>query len=266
MLQTGPREEKRRELKAEYQEALLRVENARNALTRLEPAFKADSISREAMNQARDELRTAEAAGAAAQARLELGTAKERPEEIKRAELAWRAAQLAWARLKAQPRLEDVKTAEARVAVAEARLAAAKASLAKTVLLAAKAGVVLQVHAREGERVDGPVLVLGDLSRMRLRVEVDEHDVGRLQIGQKVVATARGLGEQEFSGRVTQIGRRMGRKRLFTDAPDERADTHVLEALVELDGRPDLPTGFRFRVLFYDKEREPTLKQSNGDE
>jgi multidrug resistance efflux pump len=255
MLKIGPREEKRLELEASYREALTRVENARSTVERLEPAFKANSISREVMIGARDELKAAEAGEAAAKARLVLGTAAERPEELARAELAWRSAKLAWEQLKSQPRPEDVKTAEARVAVAEARRAAAQAALAKTTLFAPFPGVVLQLKVKAGERVEifapSPIMVLGDLTRIRLRVEVDENDVGWLSMGQPITALARGLGEQTLTGHVVQIGRRMGRKRLFTDLPDERIDTHVLEVLAELDGRPEVPVGYRFRVLFH---------------
>jgi hypothetical protein len=49
----------------------------------------------------------------------------------------------------------------------------------------------------------------------------------------------------------------MGRKRLFTDLPDERIDTRVLEVWVDLEDAPPLPVGYRFQVSFLGSRQAP---------
>lgn len=149
-------------------------------------------------------------------------------------------------------RREDIVIALSMLEAAQNDEAEARALLEKTRIHAPIDGKVLWVHRRAGEMVsvffDSPVLTVGDTSTLRLRVEVDERDVGRLRMGQRAYATAEAFGEARFWGTVTRIGGLMGRKTVHSDSPSERKDTKVLETLVTLDERPPLPIGLRMEV------------------
>lgn len=148
------------------------------------------------------------------------------------------------------PRDEDRAQAEAAVALAIATLRETEVRLDKTVVRAPIAGIVLRRDVRVGEtvspeRTGSPLFVIADVSQLRVRVEVDETDVARLSVGAPATVAAAAYGDRRFPGRVIRIGRVLGRKRLFTDAPRERIDTKVLETLLELDPSVALPIGLR---------------------
>jgi HlyD family secretion protein len=44
---------------------------------------------------------------------------------------------------------------------------------------------------------------------------------------------------------VVRIGQVLGRKNFRTNEPSERVDTKILEVLIELEARPQLPVGLR---------------------
>lgn len=153
-------------------------------------------------------------------------------------------------------RREDIVIALSELEAAQHVEAEARALWDKTRIHAPIGGTVLKIHRRAGEVVsvffDSPVLTLGDISTLRLRVEVDERDVGRLRPGQRAYATAEGFGDARFWGTITRIGGLMGRKTVHSDSPSERKDTKVLETLITLDERPALPVGLRMEVYIED--------------
>lgn len=148
-----------------------------------------------------------------------------------------------------EAREEDRARAEAEVTAARARLEEARALYEKTFIRAPIGGVVLRKHLKAGESVseqrDTPIVTLADLSTLRVRVDVDETDVGKVRVGQRAYVTADAYGQQKFWGRVVRVGRILGKKNIRTDKPTERVDTKILETLIELEGAPALPVGLR---------------------
>jgi HlyD family secretion protein len=172
----------------------------------------------------------------------------DRDVDVARARLAELTARRAL--VNAGPRIEDHAAAEAAVALAEATLREAEARLSKTEIRAPIAGVVLRRDSRIGETVSPDVpgtklFVVADVSRLRVRVDVDETDVGRLAPGAPAYVTAATFGPKRFTGRVVRIGQSLGRKNVYTEEPRERVDTKILETLVELDPGMRLPVGLR---------------------
>jgi hypothetical protein len=92
------------------------------------------------------------------------------------------------------------------------------------------------------------VLRLADVSRRRVRAFVEELDAGRIQVGQRVVATADGFPGQEYAGTVVEVAGRMGKDAPESDAPGEYKDVHYREAVIELAAGLDLPLGLRVQV------------------
>ena len=66
---------------------------------------------------------------------------------------------------------------------------------------------------------------MGDTQRLRVRMDVDERDVARVRPGAAAYVMADAFGEERFTGRVAEIGRRFGRKNIRTDDPVDRNDT-----------------------------------------
>jgi multidrug efflux pump subunit AcrA (membrane-fusion protein) len=103
---------------------------------------------------------------------------------------------------------EEIAAQETAVAQAQASLAEAQVVLERTEVRAPFAGTVGMVDTRVGELVvPGQSLVaLGDLSTLRVETtDLDEIDVARVRVEQKVDVTFDALPEQVFVGKVARI-------------------------------------------------------------
>lgn len=208
---------------AETESSKARASISSSTLERVETLAKSGSATPDELDRARNQANVDKAALQAADAR-------------KRAALAG-------------SRAEDVLVAAARVKAATARRDQAKATLERLTVRAPLSGKVLQVRTRAGEffnpQGNEPLVVMGDTSKLRVRMDVDERDIARLNVGGTAFVTAIALPGKRFSGKVVEIGRRMGRKNIRTDDPVERIDTKILEVLIELDAPESLIPGVR---------------------
>ena len=98
----------------------------------------------------------------------------------------------------------DVAAAKARVQDAEAAFDLARQRAAQGVVRAPIAGVIYGLAVRTGAYVNpGDVLAnVGDLNRLRVRVYVDEPELGRVAEGQPVTISWQALEGKHWSGRV----------------------------------------------------------------
>ena len=158
--------------------------------------------------------------------------------DVARSALAEAEAQLALVQAGAwRPELE---IARARVTTAEAALASAQVELDQLQLRAPFAGKVLQLNVRLGEFATAgpnsdPVLVLGDVSTLHVRADVDEMDVWRLSPGAAARAFVRGNRELSAPLRFVAVEPLMVPKRSLSGASRELIDTRVLQVLYALD-------------------------------
>jgi HlyD family secretion protein len=166
-----------------------------------------------------------------------------------------------------ETRPEDLRRAEADLESAKAQLAEAQAALDKTFVRAPVSGVILRKTLKAGESVSGKgepaIVTMGDTSRLRIRVDVDEDDVARIRVGQNAWVTADAYGERKFTGKVVRIGETLGRKNITTDEPREKKDTKILETLVELDAGQTLPVGLRVDAFIQPDEEQTSASQVN---
>lgn len=246
-----------RDSRAQVASAEARLTDARAALTRVRNGSRPEERreARAAVAQARFALAQAEREAARRDALVADGVISREEQDRARRDVDVARARLAelsahQALVEAGPRAEEHTRAEAVVALAEAGLREARARLAKTEIVSPIDGVVLRRDVRAGETVSPEIpgttlFIVADVSRLRVRVEVDERDVGRLRLGQHAWVTAAAYRHRRFAGRVVQIGRMLGRKSFQTNEPRERVDTKVLETLVELDPDARLPIGLR---------------------
>ena len=91
-------------------------------------------------------------------------------------------------RIEADASTPRPNVADGQVNVARAELAATAAAIGKLTIRAPISGTVLQVNAKPGELAGPssaqPLLVIGDVSALRVRVELEERDFGEIKIGQ----------------------------------------------------------------------------------
>ena len=120
----------------------------------------------------------------------------------------------------AQARRPEVAMSRSRVVEAEASrrqlrdsLAEIESRLKNAVITAPCSGTIISRQVREGELMTAvsyygsgaPIVVIGDLSTMLVKVDLNEVDVAKVHLGQQVKITADALQDRTFAGRVTRI-------------------------------------------------------------
>jgi HlyD family secretion protein len=207
---------------AEHQAALAKSESSTSTFQRLAKISDSGGVSAEELEKAEKLAATDKANLAAVQARKNSALSGSRS--------------------------EDIEIAHARVKLSEAGKIKAQADLAKTELFAPYDGQVLQVKVRVGEFTNpttSEAIVYGDTSQLRARIDIDERNISQLAIGNEGYVSLSAFPDKKFSGKVIEIGRRMGRKNIRTDDPVERIDTKILEVVVELSEPANLIPGVR---------------------
>ncbi|MGW8206304.1 MAG: HlyD family secretion protein [Hyphomicrobiaceae bacterium] len=115
-------------------------------------------------------------------------------------------------------------------------------------------GTVLRVDAKVGELAGPtsplPLVSFGDLSQMKVRAEVEERDLGKVLLGQRVVVRSDAFPDKDFIGRVTAIASALGTPNIITRGPRRPNDLDVLEVVATLDNASELVTGMRVDVFF----------------
>jgi HlyD family secretion protein len=146
----------------------------------------------------------------------------------------------------------ELRSFELATNVAAAALQRAQAELQLSMVRAPIDGQVLEIHAREGERVDEfGILELGDTSVMYAVAEVYETDIGRVQVGQLAEIRSMAL-PHPLRGEVERIGLKIGKKDVLSTDPVADADARVVEVDIRLSD-PVLAAGLsylRVEVVF----------------
>ncbi|NVO15391.1 MAG: efflux RND transporter periplasmic adaptor subunit [Rhodoplanes sp.] len=135
-----------------------------------------------------------------------------------------------------------------------AELTIADAGLERTRIRAPIDGTVLQVAARAGEMAtptaERPLVVLGDLSGLRVRAELDERDIGQVRAGQAVTVRANAFPGRDFQGSVAAIAQTVGPGGMTSRGPRRQSDIDVLEVTVDLADPGPLKVGMQVDVYF----------------
>jgi HlyD family secretion protein len=142
---------------------------------------------------------------------------------------------------------------EATLAAGRAELSLAEAALERTRIRAPSAGTILQVYARVGETAapapESPLVVVGDVSALRVRAEFEERDIGKIRVGQTAIVRSDAFQGQEFEGKISSLAQALGPSRLGQRGPRRPTDVDVLEVIIDLSGRPPLLPGMRVDVF-----------------
>src|SRR5437660_3765140 len=250
------------ELQASLQTAIAEADSARQTRTRILRGAR-DEEKKIASEKTADARSTFEEA----KSRSDMQRALYQREQVSRAsyEQAVRDLGVADANLRAAvrteellaapPLQEDKARADAEVLAAEGRVRTVQERIGKCSILAPIDGTVLRVYARRGESFSTvtprPLFNIADTSSRHIKAEIDERDVDKVSIGQKVVIQADALDGKWLNGSVVRISAMMGRKSISTGDPSDKSDRDILEAVIGLeDNTRSLPIGLRVTVQF----------------
>ena len=143
---------------------------------------------------------------------------------------------------------------EGQLTEARIDLRGAQAALDSLTIRAPIAGTVLQLAARAGElaspAASQPLAVLGDLSALRVRVELDERDIGSIRTGQSVVVRSAAFPGQDFVGTVSSVAQIIGPGSFGARGQSNFTDIDVAEVVVELSAPGPLIVGMKVDVYF----------------
>ncbi len=177
------------------------------------------------------------------------------------ARAAWSNAQDNLERQRAQLRRVKAQSAtplptqvEGQLNIARSALRQAIAELETLTIRAPIAGTVLQVNAKAGElaapTAPQPLILLGDLSKLRVRAELDERDIGKIKPGDSVEVRADAFHGRTFAGKVIAIAPLIQPGRLNSSGARNLTDFSVTEVLIDLTDPGPLLPGMNVDVYF----------------
>lgn len=142
----------------------------------------------------------------------------------------------------AKARLEAAK---AQAIAAEAQTKSVETQIERTIVRAPIDGQVLQVKIHVGEfatagATANPLVLLGRLQPLNIRVDVDEHEAWRVNPNAKAMATVRGNASLKTPVSFVRFEPFVLPKKSLTGDSTERVDTRVLQVIYRVDNA-DLP-------------------------
>jgi HlyD family secretion protein len=135
---------------------------------------------------------------------------------------------------------DDVTAAQAAVDSAAAAAAQTRVDIERSVVHAPSAGRILQINTRVGEYADtkslaAPLMLMGDDTRMYVRVDIDENDAWRVRPDANAIAIVRGNPALKTSLRFEYIEPYVTPKTSLTGLSTERSDVRVLQVIYSFD-------------------------------
>lgn len=219
-LKNAPRSEDIPPAEATVEEAAARLADAEAALGRSERLYQRQMYP--AGDLDKDRFACAAARAALAKARADLG------------------------KLKAGTWKEDLQVAESSVCQARAEVERVRINLDRLTVRALTAGEVLQVNVRPGQYAavvwKEPLIVLGDVGTLHVRVDVDENDLHWFDRDARAIATLKGRPNVRFEGlRLVKVEPYVIPKKSLTGDNSERVDTRVLQVVYALPDDRKVP-------------------------
>lgn len=236
-----------RDLTAELATRRAALEVARARLAQLEVAPRPEEVPpREAaVREAEALLRDAQARLARRERILADGATSVEDEDAQRHAVAAAEARLARARselalLRAGTWAPALAVARAEVTAAARAVERVEADLERLVVRAPRAGTLLAVDVRAGEYaavgpLDPPLMTLGAIERLHVRVSVDEHEAWRVGPEARAEAHLRGDAARVASLTFVRSEPLMVPKVSVSGRLTERVDTRVRELIYALD-------------------------------
>jgi len=236
-----------RDLQAQASVRKADVEQVQAKLTKLEKLPRPEDV-----NVAVATLRQSEANLADTQSQLKRFESITQPGAITEEDLSRRryAVQGAQARVEeAKARLDllkagtwqpDIMVAKAELDSAKAQLRAIETDIDRLTVKAPVTSRVLQVKIRPGEFAPAnvtstPLMLLGNVDKLHVRVDIDENDAWRFEPNSPAVAFARGNADIKVDLAYVRTEPYVVPKRSLTGEATERVDTRVLQVIYSFD-------------------------------
>lgn len=133
--------------------------------------------------------------------------------------------------------------AKARAAQARAQLASARTDLALREIRAPRAGEILQVRTRPGQFATAgpapggsgePLMTLGETRPLHVRIDIDENEIARADLGAPAVISPRGAANRRVTAKWVRTEPLVIPKRSLTNQGNERVDLRVLQLVYAL--------------------------------
>jgi multidrug efflux pump subunit AcrA (membrane-fusion protein) len=199
-----------------------------------------------------------------------------RDEDVQRRRLAYKAAQARLAEVEAQLGLlkagawaPDIAVAKSEVAQAEAQVKMAETNIDRLTMRAPIAGVILQNKVRLGQfaqcgPLSEPLMILGSVSPLHVRVDVDEHDAWRVRGEALAAASPRGNGSIRIPLEFVRFEPYVIPKKSLTGDSTERVDTRVLQVIYRVkDQNASLYVGQQMDVYIKTPDAVNPLRQDS---
>jgi HlyD family secretion protein len=133
----------------------------------------------------------------------------------------------------------DKRVSQTKVEEAQAQVNQTQTELDRLVVRALVDGEVLQVNVRPGEFVGAPptqaLVVLGNVTQLHVRVDIDEYDIPRFIPEAPARATLKGQPDDSFPLRFVRIEPYVVPKKSLTGDNTERVDVRVLQVIYAID-------------------------------
>jgi HlyD family secretion protein len=211
-LLNGSRKQDIQQAEAAANDARAQLEFARSDWGRMQALYKNEDISKQQYDQSRMKFDSATAQVHQAEEKLAMVREGPRKEEIAggHASLARAQAGLRTAeanRLELQRKEQELTAREAEVNRTKAQEGISQSQLDDTVIATPIDGVVLVKSAEAGEVVAAgtTIVTVGDLDHPWLRAYINEPDLGRVKVGQKVKLTTDSFKNKVYWGTVSFI-------------------------------------------------------------
>ena len=238
-VKSGPRPQEVARARAEAEQARQRHDNAEPERNRYQQLARDGYVARSQYDAAATEAEVARARLRVAEETLSLIQAGAKRETV----------QSAWAQVLESE--SELKRAESYVTQTTAELERARAMLTTVTVESTVNGKVTRKMVEPGEAVDIgiPLMVLSDVSRIIVKAEVDESDVGKLRLGQHAEVTTDAFPGRVFPATVYEIGQSVGKRKVRPDDVTKMGDMKVLETKLEVTrGGEDLRLGMTVDV------------------
>lgn len=217
-----------------------------------------------AISEARAAINEANAAQRTARQQLDLYRQLSDPAAVSRAEVIRAEGEEAAA-------TSRLGLARARLAAAQAAASSARTEIERLVIRAPIAGEILAVNIRPGEFVatqgggnNQPFMQMGETTPLHVRIDIDENEVARVNLGAQAVISPRGAAELHVNATFVRAEPQVVPKRSLTNSAAERVDVRVLQLIYAL------PASDAFRVgqqvdAFIPAKSAPTDASANAE-
>lgn len=187
-----------------------------------------------AIAEARAAIKEAQTARATAAQQLALYRSIDDPAAVSRSEVIRAEGE-------ANAAVSRLSVAQARLSAAQAQAASAGTEIERLTVRAPISGEILAVNIRPGEFVatqgggnSQPFIQMGETNPLHVRVDIDENEAVRVDLGADAMVSPRGGAHQQVKARFVRAEPLVVPKRQLTNTAAERVDVRVLQVIYAL--------------------------------